>query len=85
MAEIIFIFKFLMVVMIVNIVGVIIAILVACLSDSPGTGAGIQMDIASDTPKVLENTEPPVEHTDIADQLDGRLTNVFKNPMKGIL
>jgi hypothetical protein len=29
--------------------------------------------------------QPQTEYPDIADQLDGRLTNVFKNPMKGIL
>lgn len=28
---------------------------------------------------------PPTDYPDIADQLDSRITNVFTNPMKGVL
>ena len=47
----------------------------------------------STTPRVTPDNPPtPVEtytmqhdNPDIADQFDGRLTNIVKNPMKGIL
>ena len=40
--------------------------------------------IAPDVPDNIPERQLP-DYPDIADQFDGRLTNVFKNPWKGIL
>jgi hypothetical protein len=40
--------------------------------------------VPEDPPRPVETIQKQ-EYPDIADQFDGRLTNIVKNPMKGIL
>ena len=64
----------------------IIGLTIACLSKGMKSGSsGASVHPVPDVPPVMPIQEPSSEHPDIADQFDGRLTNVLKNPMKGIL
>ena len=61
----------------------IVGVIVSCCSKQRGTGINVQP--TPDVPAVTPAREPSIEYPDIADQLDGRLTNIVKDPMKGIL
>ena len=66
---------------IATIVGIAIAL---CCGKGSGSSVG-EIHPTPDVPAIAPTREPSTEHPDLADQFDGRLTNVFKNPMKGIL
>lgn len=72
---------------VINIVIIIIAVAIsAVLRDSPGPSNTITPRVTPDNPPTpVETYTTQRDNPELADQFDGRLTNVFKNPMKGIL
>jgi hypothetical protein len=78
--------EMLVLVPIINILLVVIiaAVYSAINGTSPKGSTNIRVT-PDDLPKPVDTIPQQREYPDIADQLDGRLTNVFKDPMKGIL
>ena len=79
--------EWLVLVPIIDIVVIVLATAIYLAARGPSSRGD------STTPRVTpDNPVTPVEthtmqrdHPDIADQFDGRLTNIVKNPMKGTL
>lgn len=71
--------------------GVIIVIAIIVYAIKPNKGVNSGVDISMHMPDGEEykdkiGTNPNSDYRpDIADQFDGRLTNIFRNPWKGIL
>lgn len=77
--------KFLLVFPVIYAVGILVVI-VAVLCSKKGTGNSTPVDCS--LPDGKEYGQPGISNRDnptIAEQFDSRITNVFKNPMEGIL
>ena len=73
----------------IPIIDILLVVIIAAIySAVNNSGPRDSVDIKvtpDDLPKPVETIPQQREYPDIADQLDGRLTNIVKNPMKGIL
>lgn len=76
---------FLLYVPVIGVVLVIIGIMIALCSKREDKAAGEEIPVYPDVPSVMPEQKSSVDYPDLADQLDSRLTNVFRNPWKGIL
>lgn len=71
---------------IINIVLTIVVAAIYSAINGSGPHEPVHMNLTpDDPPRPVETLPQQREYPDLADQLDGRLTNVFKDPMKGIL
>lgn len=72
---------------IIDIIIIVVAVVIsAVFKGSSGPSGSITPRVTPDNPPTpVETYTTQHDNPDIADQFDGRLTNVFKNPMKGIL
>jgi hypothetical protein len=72
---------------IIDIVIIVIAVAISvAVRSEPGPSSDISPRVTPDNPPTpVETYTTQRENPDIADQFDGRLTNIVKNPMKGIL
>lgn len=79
--------QWLVLVPIIDIVVIIVAVAIsASVKDSPGPSSSTTPRVTPDNPPTpVETYTMQHDNPDIADQLDGRLTNIVKDPMKGIL
>lgn len=79
--------KFLLVFPVIYAVGMLVVIVaVLCSKKSTSTGSSTPIDCS--LPDGKEYGQPGISNRDnptIAEQYDTRITNVFKNPMEGIL
>lgn len=75
---------FLLLTPVIGVVLIIIGIMIALCSNHEDKAAG-QIQVYPDVPPVMPEQKSSIDYPDLADQLDGRLTNVFRNPWKGIL
>lgn len=79
--------KFLLIFPVIYAVGMLVVIVaVLCSKKSTGTGSSTPIDCS--LPDGKEYGQPGISNRDnptIAEQYDTRITNVFKNPMEGIL
>ena len=73
----------------IPIIDILLVVIIAAIySAVNNSGPRDSVDIKvtpDDLPKPVETIPQQREYPDIADQLDGRLTNIVKDPMKGIL
>lgn len=73
----------------VPVISIVLTIVIAAIYsaiNSSGPREPVHMNLTPDDPPTpVETFTTQHDNPDIADQFDGRLTNVFKNPMKGIL
>ena len=79
--------RWLVLVPIIDIVIIIIATIMYTVFNGPSPkGDAATPCVTPDNPPTpVETYTTQQEHPDLADQFDGRLTNIVKNPMKGIL
>lgn len=79
--------QWLVLVPIINIgIFILACVISACVKGSSRKGGDITPRLTpDDAPTPVETYTMQHENPELADQFDGRLTNVFKNPMKGIL
>jgi len=78
--------KFLLILPAINAVGILIVIIAVCCSKRRPTGDISAVD--TNLPDNKEFGQPGISSRDnptIAQQYDTRITNIFKNPMEGIL
>ena len=78
--------KFLLILPLINAAGILIAIIAACCSKRTKRYDTEPVDMT--LPDGKEYGQPGISSRDnptIAQQYDTRITNIFKNPMEGIL
>ena len=76
---------FLVAVPVINIVIIAICCIISAAKRGNKRPTSYVPTVTPDDPPRPVETIQKQEYPDIADQFDGRLTNIVKNPMKGIL
>ena len=75
---------FLVLVPVINIVAIVIGAIISAFSHST-TSHSVPFNEMPDGEKYANLPKRQEEWPSLAEQMDGRLTNVFKNPYEGIL